>query len=404
MLVRDLAPVLIWALLSLAILAILELSPGLKQRFAERMYAIDRVSYGDFYFAIGVVVLYLLSSATFYTYAVPLAILSYADATSALVGKRFGRHKFQATEGRKSIEGSLAFFVVAFLAVILWSPTLPNALWWQILLIAFILGFLMMLVEAIAWRGLDNLFIPLGGYLLLYTYLKMSLVELLVHTFVALGIVIFALLWRRRTTLRDSALITAALFGYIVWTVPGEQFGTALYGSTAWTWLAAPALLFIVYNFIFAPRLLEKRHPQHNVDAVIAATIPGALWLAAAFYFNREDFVFPYTVSFATVMVGMLIEERRNFARSRLAVGVVTLLAALTVITLGALTALQRPDAMNPTFSNVLMLVCFGIAGILVAGVLALLLQKRITNSGGAGTSAPRSCCSVRRWRRSRFC
>ena len=41
-----------------------------------------------------------------------------ADAVAALIGIRYGTLQYQTTEGTKSVEGSVAFFFVAFLSVL----------------------------------------------------------------------------------------------------------------------------------------------------------------------------------------------------------------------------------------------------------------------------------------------
>lgn len=44
----------------------------------------------------------------------------FGDAAAALIGKRFGRHYIEGklVEGRKSVEGSVAMFIVSFIAVL----------------------------------------------------------------------------------------------------------------------------------------------------------------------------------------------------------------------------------------------------------------------------------------------
>jgi phytol kinase len=306
---QDILPAIAWGAISAGLMLVLLLSPGLRSRLAGNVYDVRRISYGDIYFVFGVVLLFFFSAPTYYTYAVPLTMLSYADAVSALVGKRFGRHKYEATEGRKSIEGSLAFFAVAFIAALAWAPVLPNANPLQVTLIAMILGMVVMLLEAISWRGLDNLLIPLGGFILLRTYLMLELPRLVINLAVITLLVVFGLTWRRRTTLSDSALITGALFGYLAWTVAGTLWRSP-YGSMALAWLICPLLLFIVYNMLFAPLLIEEHHERHSVDAVFGAVFAGALWLYLAFYFNRADFIIPYAASFACVAYSMFYEQK----------------------------------------------------------------------------------------------
>jgi dolichol kinase len=82
-------------------------------------------------------------------------ILIISDTASALIGRRFGRHRFLA----KSLEGSTAFFISALL-VILVSPKVAR------LPMEYFLGFIAAaigtVVEALPVKLDDNLTIPLS--------------------------------------------------------------------------------------------------------------------------------------------------------------------------------------------------------------------------------------------------
>ena len=84
-----------------------------------------------------------------------ITILIISDTTSALVGRRFGRHRFLA----KSLEGSLAFFISAVL-VILVAPKIDR------LPMEYVIGFIAAaigtVVEALPIKIDDNLTIPIS--------------------------------------------------------------------------------------------------------------------------------------------------------------------------------------------------------------------------------------------------
>lgn len=82
-------------------------------------------------------------------------ILIISDTTSALVGRRFGKHRFFA----KSLEGSLAFFLSAVM-VILIAPKIAYVPWeFGIGIVSALIG---TIVEALPWNIDDNLTIPLA--------------------------------------------------------------------------------------------------------------------------------------------------------------------------------------------------------------------------------------------------
>jgi dolichol kinase len=84
------------------------------------------------------------------------AMVSVSDTVAALVGKRYGRHRY----GQKSIEGSLAFFASAVVVVAL-IPNLP-------LTVGIIMALAGTIIEAMAlkiggFRIDDNFSVPVAG-------------------------------------------------------------------------------------------------------------------------------------------------------------------------------------------------------------------------------------------------
>ena len=118
------------------------------------------------------------------------------------------------------------------------------------LLIGLLLGFLAMMFEAIAWRGLDNLVLPLVSFLLLKSYLSLDVAHLIGRLAITSGLVAIALVYRTRTTLGGSALLGAVLVGYVSWALGG------------WHCLLAPLLFFITYTFLPTGRKDEGQRSQ----------------------------------------------------------------------------------------------------------------------------------------------
>lgn len=89
----------------------------------------------------------------------------FGDAVAALIGKRFGRHGLEGRliEGRKSVEGTLAMFIVSFLAVaiILWlRGGLP---WYGYLPVAATTAAVSAAVELYTRKGYDTVTCPLAA-------------------------------------------------------------------------------------------------------------------------------------------------------------------------------------------------------------------------------------------------
>ncbi len=132
---------------------------------------------GTIYFAISVTLLFLL----FWRPAtpvdnVPIAVagvmaMTWGDALAALIGKRFGKHKYQIGQSIRSWEGSLAMFIASTIAIFLvlfllpGSPLSQNAVVKfdiaKAILIALITATFATLAEATSPHGTDNLSVPI---------------------------------------------------------------------------------------------------------------------------------------------------------------------------------------------------------------------------------------------------
>ncbi|WP_373530468.1 diacylglycerol/polyprenol kinase family protein [Nostoc sp.] len=131
---------------------------------------------GTIYFAISVTLLFGLlwrPNSPIDGAAIAVAgimAMTWGDALAALIGRRFGKHKYQVGNSVRSWEGSAAMFVastaVIFLVLLLLpgsslSPLAkPLSLGWA-LLTAVITATFATLAEAVSPHGTDNLSVPL---------------------------------------------------------------------------------------------------------------------------------------------------------------------------------------------------------------------------------------------------
>ncbi len=89
----------------------------------------------------------------------------FGDAAAALVGKRFGRHFLEGRliEGRKSIEGTLAMFIVSFLSVIIILLIRGGLPWHGYIPIAVITAAVCAFVELYTLNGYDTVTCPFAA-------------------------------------------------------------------------------------------------------------------------------------------------------------------------------------------------------------------------------------------------
>lgn len=131
---------------------------------------VGRQSWGTFFYAVSIGTLMALFWDTLPELAVlGILVMAWGDGLAALVGINWGRHRLPGTS--KSWEGTLTMFCVSTLVAAL-SLTPVAAL--ELLWIAPLVGLGATLLELIAWRGIDNLTVPIGSALLSYGLLNLS--------------------------------------------------------------------------------------------------------------------------------------------------------------------------------------------------------------------------------------
>jgi phytol kinase len=286
-----------WPVITLGALAAggllaLRLVSAVRSSVGSVLHGVGRDSFGEFYFAIGISLLFVLAHGDKLLYVIPLLILTLADAVAALVGTRYGTLRYATLDGAKSAEGSMAFFLTTFACVHVSLLLFSSTGRLESLLIAVILGILVMLLEAIAWFGIDNLTIPVVGFVLLKSFLGLTPEQLSGRLAVIVILAAIAFYQRRRSTLDDDALLAAVLFSYVFWVLGG------------WAWLVAPATLFIK-DKLQTPAPSKTQPAQandirrHNVLAVFSVCLPGLAWVVAAAALSRPALFFPFTLTFA---------------------------------------------------------------------------------------------------------
>ncbi|MDX2081021.1 MAG: hypothetical protein SFU53_09575 [Terrimicrobiaceae bacterium] len=310
-------PVVILALLAVLSLAAVRFLPFLRQHLGGVLGGVERKSLGEFYFPMAVAAVFVFSLGNPLFFVIPVLTLTVADSVGALIGLRYGFARYQTDEGLKSAEGSVAFFTAAFLSCHIPLLLFSNTGRAETLLISLTAGFVVMLLEAIAWRGQDNLIIPLAMFVLLMFYSGLGVADLLWRFGVIVALVIFVLVWRKKTTLSDSAVLAGALSGYAVGALGG------------WMWLLPPLLLFVIY--IGLPKFPAENRPVQNLHAVTRVMAGGFVWLIAAEMTGRKEFWIPYFLCMAA-HTGNIISARLRVVRPEFSKTKVVLTAVLASV------------------------------------------------------------------------
>lgn len=139
----------------------------------QSIHNIERKSKGAILYPIAIYFCFLLQDmvgARIFFY-LPVLIMAISDPVAALCGKRFPKGKYQIGQARKTLVGSAAFMMSAFVLCMI-----VFGFWWQlplqtIMLFSIIVAFLTTLVEAVSGRGMDNITIPVCVVFCLYLLL-----------------------------------------------------------------------------------------------------------------------------------------------------------------------------------------------------------------------------------------
>jgi phytol kinase len=296
----SLIPVLLLGVLIIAAFIAMRFIGRLRGGVGQVLFAVKRESIGELCYIASMVLLFWFSRGDKLLYTVPLLMLALADTAAALVGEEYGKLQIHASGGPKSIEGAIAFFFTAFFCVhvpvLLWGGTGRV----ESLLIAVNLSIMVMLAEAAAWWGLDNLIVPLWGYLLLQSQIGMDAAALSSDLVFVLSLAAIMWMWRNRTTLADDTLFGAALWGYVVWSVGG------------WRWALPPLLQLLSYATVTIQ--VPQNHLRMFRFPVVLAQIAGSVFWLLVYRESGEAWAFyPFVACYAAnvAIIGLL---RHKFA------------------------------------------------------------------------------------------
>lgn len=130
---------------------------SMKLRVFQSLGNVPRLTYGEVLFALIIGALTLVTSSRG-IYAAAMLHLGFADGLAALIGLRFGRTTtYHIFNHRKSLVGTMTFFVTSLAILIGFSLLGTPGLSWQYIALGAVVA---TLLENIGVIGLDNLLVP----------------------------------------------------------------------------------------------------------------------------------------------------------------------------------------------------------------------------------------------------
>lgn len=255
----------IWLMCILSIASLLGLRhKKFKNNLGDALHGVDRTSYGEICFPLSVAILFQLSHDMPVYYIVSILVLTLADAFAALIGVRYGKSHYDAAEGIKSFEGSFFFFITAFLCVQIPLLLMSNFSNPVIILVSLFIALLITLCEAVSWQGLDNLFIPLGVYVILTHYLSFDALTLVMLSSILLGIILAGVYFKERSTMNLSAVLFSIVLGFLYVTLDPFSF-------------VIPLSMMVLYAYISRKEHKELQN-SHTVLTVFYLNLGGLFW------------------------------------------------------------------------------------------------------------------------------
>lgn len=132
--------------------------------------SVGRQSLGTFFYAVsvGVLVGWFWHIQQPQYAAIGMMVMAWGDGLAALIGQRFGKHKYTLLGSQKSWEGSLTMALASYLVcTLILLGVLGNVC--QTWMVSLAVAFVATSLEAVSFLGVDNLTVPLGSAAIAYT-------------------------------------------------------------------------------------------------------------------------------------------------------------------------------------------------------------------------------------------
>ncbi|PHM10402.1 phosphatidate cytidylyltransferase [Nostoc sp. 'Peltigera malacea cyanobiont' DB3992] len=126
--------------------------------------SVGRQSLGTFFYSVsfGILVAWFWYLQQPQYAALGILIMTWGDGLAALIGQRFGKHKYKVFGTQKSWEGSLTMMLVSYVvSSLILVGTQGNS--WQTWAVSLLVAVIATGLEAVSFLGIDNLTVPLGS-------------------------------------------------------------------------------------------------------------------------------------------------------------------------------------------------------------------------------------------------
>ncbi|HYF03199.1 MAG TPA: hypothetical protein VEC36_07475 [Patescibacteria group bacterium] len=295
-----------WTVLLLGVLFIGIIWGTKKVGLLPSIHGVERKSQGQIYYPVAIYLTFLLCNLLQkpHFYLISVSVLAVADTLAALIGVRYGTKKYRVEDEKKSIEGSVIFFLATFIIVHLGLLLLGDLGRVESVVAAFVIASLVTIFEAVSLGGADNLFIPFGTLLLLQKFTPNPADEMFRQLAILTGIFILICVIAQNTRkLSLSGAVGVAMLSYAAWALVDYR------------WFLPIITGYLLFNY--TNLVIETPHTKQSkfrIRAVFYTAIIPLIWVFVAnfFYFKgrAHHFLVPYIVSLAASI--SIYWERRS--------------------------------------------------------------------------------------------
>ncbi len=233
-----------WTVLAMAAALSLLFAVGGKTRCLRALHGVDRKTRGSEYYPLSVFLVYVMTRGQEWLYVSSVLVLAVADGLAALIGTRYGTLKYEVEDEEKSLEGSLVFMVIAFLAMALPMRLMTDLPLATCVLSALLVAVLVTGFEAISLHGSDNIFVPLGVCVILAKITTQPVTEIVYQVCSMMGLWLFVSLLAFRTrSFNMGGTIAFFLFTYGAWSLGSDLWALPIlagFASYMVAWLLMP--------------------------------------------------------------------------------------------------------------------------------------------------------------------
>lgn len=126
--------------------------------------SVGRQSLGTFFYAVsfGILVAWFWHLQQPQYAAIGIMVMTWGDGLAALVGQRFGKHKYEVFGAHKSWEGSLTMMLTSYIVSSVILLGVQGNIW-QTWVVSLAVAIAATGLEAVSFLGIDNLTVPLGS-------------------------------------------------------------------------------------------------------------------------------------------------------------------------------------------------------------------------------------------------